>query len=116
MPLMPPILTPVNDEGDNADCAADVCGLTVYIEDPGITQVVDIWGHPATVGELLAQHELFLQQAEWPWSVLGLSFYSSAVDYCVHYLEIIGSLVIPADENSEERGDRLAAVIPAVFR
>ena len=59
---MPPILTPVNDEGDNADCAADVCSLTVYIEDPGITQVVDIWGHPATVGELLAQHELLLNR------------------------------------------------------
>ena len=35
---------------------------------------------------------------------------------CGQYLEIIGGLVIAPDENSEEGGDRLSAVIPAVAR
>ena len=74
MPLMPPILTPVHDEGDNTDCTTDVCGLTVDIEHPGVAQVVDVGGHPPTVGQFLAYRSYWTLdsgQPEWPGSVLS---------------------------------------------
>ena len=50
----------------------------VDLHHPGVAQVVYVWRHPASVGELL---------------------------------QVVGGLVVPADEDSEDRGYSLAAVV-----